>query len=256
MARTKKPRFKAPEGAFDRLTPENSIEVVFDAREKLPLDIGIELPDGRMQPLVKRGEKIPFRHSEMYSTAAAYQTAVEMRFLLGNRPLAKDNLTIGRVRLREIRWSNQGLPMLDVLVGADAGTLFVGSNNLDRTTDKGAVFESRERITQEDIDALLRDAADNEETDAKWRAYIEESDKARLLVSEAADIYAAAKKKMTFVQKRSYNKVVNRLCKTLNSPIKKLDEESVGLFRADVATIQASLPRLRTLQAQVMGWYR
>lgn len=256
MARTKKPRFKAPEGAFDRLTPENSIEVVFDAHEKLPLDIGIELPDGRMQPLVKRGKKIPFRHSEMYSTAAAYQTSVEMHFVIGNRPLAKDDMTIGRVRLRKIRWSNQGLPMLDVLVGADAGTLFVGSNNLDRTTDKGAVFESRKRITQEDIDALLHDAVDNEAADAQWRAYIEESDEARLLVSEAADVYAAAKKKMTFAQKRSHNKVINRLCKTLNSPIEKLGEESIRLFQADVATIQASLPRLRALQAQVMEWYR
>ena len=142
MAWKKKPRFKAPEGEFERLTQENSIEVAFDAQATLPLDIGIELPDGRMQPIVKRGTKIPFRRSEMYSTAAAYQTSVEMHFLLGNRPLAKDNMTIGRVRLRDIRWSNQGLPMIDALVGMDDGVLFVGSNNLDRTTDKGAVSEA------------------------------------------------------------------------------------------------------------------
>ena len=57
MAWKKKPRFKAPEGEFERLTQENSIEVAFDAQATLPLDIGIELPDGRMQPIVKRGTK-------------------------------------------------------------------------------------------------------------------------------------------------------------------------------------------------------
>ena len=121
----KKTRFKAPEGEFKRLTPDNSVRIAFEAEGKLPVDIGIELQDRRMQPIVKRGERIPFRHNEMYSTAAAYQTAVEMHFIVGNRPLAKDNMTIGRVRLREIRWSNQGLPMLDVLVGMDGATLSV-----------------------------------------------------------------------------------------------------------------------------------
>lgn len=256
MAWKKKPRFKAPEGEFERLTQENSIEVAFDAQATLPLDIGIELPDGRMQPIVKRGTKIPFRRSEMYSTAAAYQTSVEMHFLLGNRPLAKDNMTIGRVRLRDIRWSNQGLPMIDALVGMDDGVLFVGSNNLDRTTDKGAVSEAREHIAKRDIEALSADAKAHEDADARWRAYIEESDSGRILISETADIYAAAKKKMTFAQKRSHNKIVNRLCKTLNSPIGKLDDEAIDRFRADMATLKDSLPRLKSLQAQVMGWYR
>lgn len=256
MPRKKKTRFKAPEGEFKRLTPDNSVRIAFEAEGKLPVDIGIELPDGRMQPIVKRGEKIPFRHNEMYSTAAAYQTAVEMHFVVGNRPLAKDNMTIGRVRLREIRWSNQGLPMLDVLVGMDGATLSVGSNNLDRMVDKGAVSDMRERITKQDIESLIADAQANECTDEKWRAYIKESDEARLFISEIADVYAAAKKKMTFAQKRSHNKTVNRLCKTLNSPIKKLDDGSIEQFRTDAAALKESLPHLKTLQSQVMGWYR
>ena len=61
---------------------------------------------------------------------------------------------------------------------------------------------------------------------------------------------------MTFAQKRSHNKIVNRLCKTLNSPIGKLDDETIDRFRADMATLKDSLPRLKSLQAQVMGWYR
>ena len=135
----KKPQFKAPEGEFERLSEVNSVQIPLAIEGgKLPLDIGIELPDGRMQALVKRGEAIPFWHSEVYSTAIAYQTAVEAHFLLGNRPLAKDNKTLGRIRLRDIRWSNQGIPMIDMLVGMDAdGVLSLGSNNLDRKKRQG-----------------------------------------------------------------------------------------------------------------------
>lgn len=256
MARKKGIRFKAPEGEFDRLTSNNSIAIPFEVEGKLPLDIGIELPDGRMQPLVKRGTEIPFRHSEMYSTAAAYQTSVEMHFVIGNRPLAKDNMTIGRVRLREIRWSNQGLPMLDVLVGMDNRSLLVGSNNLDRKADKGAVSEARDNIAKKDIESLVADAYTSEQTDRKWRDYIEKSDEARLLVSEMADIYAMAKKKMGFAQKRSHKKVVNRLCKTLNTPIRKLDDGAIEQFQADMESLKRSRPQLQALQAQVMKWYR
>lgn len=252
----KKPRYRAPEGEFARLTDENSFRLSFAPEKKLPVDIGIELPDGRMQVLVKRGKSLPFQHNEMYSTASAYQTSVEMHFLVGNRPLAKDNQTIGRIRLNNIRWSNQGLPALDVLVEVRKGTLAIGSNNLDRTRDKGAVSDVCAGLSADDIEKLLADARDNEERDAAWQSYIAETDDGRQLINELADMYAAAKKKMSFSQKREHNKIVNRVCKALNSPLKKMDDESIAQYRADIEALKASMPHLRTLQAQVMGWYK
>ncbi len=253
----KKPRYRAPEGAFERLTEENSMSIPFAAPgKKLPLDIGIELPDGRMQILVKRGTELPIRHNEMYSTASAYQTSVELHFLLGNRPLAKDNLTIGKIRLRDIRWSNQGLPALDVLVAYDGKTLSIGSNNLDRTRDKGAVTDACSGISGQDVEQMLADAKQHEQADEAWRLYIKETDEGRQLINELADMYAAAKKKMSFTQKRAHNKVVNRVCKALNSPLKKMDDAAIDQYRCDIAELKASMPHLRTLQSQVMGWYK
>lgn len=258
MAKKKKKIDRAPEGEFERLSEENSIKVnVALENQTLPLDIGIELPDGRMQTLVKKGEPLPFWHSEIYSTAVAYQTAVEARFLLGNRPLAKDNKTLGRIRLNNIRWSNQGIPMIDMLVSMDkSGTLFLGSNNLDRAKDKGAVIEQSADISIEEIRALDESARMHKEEDEAWRAYLKESDEARLFINELANVYAFAKKKMGFTQKRAHNKVVNRVCKVLNTPIKRLSEESIAQFRDDMQTLHDDLPRLHQLKAAVMKWYR
>lgn len=254
----KKPQFKAPEGEFERLSEVNSVQIPLACEDgKLPLDIGIELPDGRMQALVKRGESIPFWHSEVYSTAIAYQTAVEAHFLIGNRPLAKDNKTLGRIRLRDIRWSNQGIPMIDMLVGMDTqGMLSLGSNNLDRKKDKGAVMEQNGPIDTDEVNALLADAQAHEEEDEEWRAYLKETDDARVFINELADIYVVAKKKMGFAQKYAHNKVVNRVCKALNSPVKKMDEKSIAQFREDMETLRTNLPKLHQLRASVMSWYR
>lgn len=254
----KKPQFKAPEGQFERLSEVNSVRIPVELENgKLPVDIGIELPDGRMQVLVKRNEPIPFWHSEMYSTAIAYQTAVEAHFLLGNRPLAKDNLSLGRIRLRNIRWSNQGLPMIDMLVGMDGqGTLSLGSNNLDRTEDKGAVISQSGPISADDLRRLAENAESHQAEDEEWRTYLKESDEARQFINELADIYIVAKKKMGFAQKHAHNKVVNRVCKVLNSPVKKLTPQSIAQFREDIATLKASLPQLHQLRAAVMRWYR
>ncbi len=246
----KKPIKRAPEGEFERLSDTNSFRIPIETgTKKLPVDIGIELPDGRMQILVKHGKPIPFKHHEMYSTAAAYQTAVEMHFLMGNRPLAKDNLTIGRVKLRNIRWSNQGIPALDILVEFDGSSLAIGSNNLDRTKDKGAVVCNLGKIDRTDIDELLDSARSNAETDEEWRNLIRQTDEGRLLINELADAYALAKRSLSFSQKREHNKVVNRVCKTLNSPLQKLDAESITQFRADMEILNRTLPYLNRLNA-------
>jgi molecular chaperone DnaK len=139
-----------------------------------PLSLGIETLGGVMTTLITRNTTIPTRKSETFSTAADNQTSVEVHVLQGERPLARDNRTLGRFQLVGIMPAPRGMPQIDVTFDIDAN----GIVNVS-ATDKGTGKEQKITITassglsKEEVDRMMKDAEVHAEEDKKRREEIQ-----------------------------------------------------------------------------------
>ena len=144
-----------------------------------PLSLGIETLGGVMTPLITRNTTIPTRKSETFSTAADSQTSVEVHVLQGERPLARDNRTLGRFQLVGIMPAPRGVPQIDVTFDIDAN----GMVNVS-ATDKGTGKEQKITITassglsKEEVERMMKDAESHAEDDKKRREEIETRNRA------------------------------------------------------------------------------
>ena len=98
-------------------------------------------------------------YSQVFSTAAAFQTSVEVRVLQGERPMAKDNKTIGTFRLKGIKRAPAGVPQIEVTFDIDAnGILTVSAKDLDTGKEQSITITDTERMSDDEIEAAMRDA--------------------------------------------------------------------------------------------------
>ena len=140
-----------------------------------PLSLGVETYGGVMTTLITRNTTIPTRKSEIFSTAADNQTSVEIHVLQGERPLARDNRTLGKFHLMGIPPAPRGMPQVEVTFDIDAnGILNVSAK--DQATNK------EQKITITASTGLSKDEAERMRTDAEAHA---EEDKKRLAEIEA-----------------------------------------------------------------------
>jgi molecular chaperone DnaK len=144
-----------------------------------PLSLGIETLGGVMTTLITRNTTIPTRKSETFSTAADSQTSVEVHVLQGERPLARDNRTLGRFQLVGIMPAPRGVPQIDVTFDIDAN----GMVNVS-ATDKGTGKEQKITITassglsKDEVERMMKDAESHAEEDKKRREEIETRNRA------------------------------------------------------------------------------
>ena len=104
-----------------------------------PLSLGVETLGGVMTPLIQRNTTIPTRKAEVFSTAADNQTSVEIHVLQGERPMAKDNRTLGKFHLVGIPPAPRGIPQVEVTFDIDAnGILNVSAKDLGRARSRGS----------------------------------------------------------------------------------------------------------------------
>jgi molecular chaperone DnaK len=139
-----------------------------------PLSLGVETLGGVMTTLIPRNSTIPIRKAETFSTAEDNQTAVDVHVLQGERPMAPDNMSLGRFRLEGIAPAPRGLPQVEVTFDIDAnGILHVTA------TDKATGREQRVTITastnlgKNDIERMVGEAKQNEAADARRRELVE-----------------------------------------------------------------------------------
>lgn len=139
-----------------------------------PLSLGIETLGGVFTKLIESNTTIPTKKSETFSTAAENQPSVEINVLQGERPMAKDNKTLGRFILDGIPPAPRGVPQIEVTFDIDAnGILQVSA--LDKGTGKkqNIRIEAGSGLSKEDIEKMKNDARMNEESDKKLREEIE-----------------------------------------------------------------------------------
>jgi molecular chaperone DnaK len=144
-----------------------------------PLSLGIETLGGVFTKLIERNTTIPTRKSETFSTASDSQTSVEIHVLQGERPMARDNRTLGRFHLVGIPPAPRGVPQIEVTFDIDAnGIVNVSAKDLGTGKEQKITITSSSGLSKEDIDKMVREAESHADDDRKKREEIEARNKA------------------------------------------------------------------------------
>lgn len=143
-----------------------------------PLSLGIETLGGVFTKLIDRNTTIPTRKSEVFSTASDNQTSVEVHVLQGERPMARDNRTLGKFHLIGIPPAPRGMPQVEVAFDLDAnGIVNVSAKDLGTGKEQKITITSSSGLAKEEIDRMVREAEANSSADQQRREQIEARNK-------------------------------------------------------------------------------
>ena len=139
-----------------------------------PLSLGVETLGGVMTKMIDRNTTIPARKTEIYSTAADNQTAVEIHVLQGERPMAADNKTLGRFQLTGIPAARRGVPQIEVTFNIDSnGIVNVSAKDLGTGKQQQITISGSTALSDDEVDRMVKDAEENAEADARRKEEIE-----------------------------------------------------------------------------------
>jgi len=148
-----------------------------------PLSLGIETMGGVTTKLIERNTTIPTSESQIFSTAADNQTAVDIHVLQGEREMAADNKTLGRFQLTDIPPAPRGVPQIEVTFDIDAnGIVNVRAKDLGTNKEQSITIQSSSGLSEEEIEKMVQEAEENAEEDKKRREEVDLRNEADQLI--------------------------------------------------------------------------
>ncbi|MEQ6389388.1 molecular chaperone DnaK [Bacillaceae bacterium S4-13-58] len=139
-----------------------------------PLSLGIETMGGVFTKLIERNTTIPTSHSQVFSTAADNQTAVDIHVLQGEREMAQYNKTLGRFQLTDIPPAPRGVPQIEVSFDIDAnGIVNVRAKDLGTNKEQSITIKSSSGLSDDEVEKMVKEAEENAEADKKKREEVE-----------------------------------------------------------------------------------
>ena len=196
-----------------------------------PLTLGIETLGGVLTPLVPRNTTIPVSKSQVFSTAENNQTAVDIHVCQGERPMAKDNKSLGMFRLDGIAPAMRGIPQIEVTFDIDAnGIVNVSAKDKATGKEQKITITNSSNLDEKDIDRMVKEAEANAEEDKKHKEEAEIRNSANSMLSSADRIVKDFEGKIADSDKTKLEEQKKNLEEALktNKPvdeIKKLTEE-------------------------------
>jgi molecular chaperone DnaK len=148
-----------------------------------PLSLGIETMGGVFTKLIERNTTIPTSKSQVFSTAADSQTAVDIHVLQGERPMSADNKTLGRFQLTDIPPAPRGVPQIEVSFDIDKnGIVNVRAKDLGTNKEQAITIKSSTGLSDDEIDRMVREAEENADADKQRKEEVELRNEADQLV--------------------------------------------------------------------------
>ena len=148
-----------------------------------PLTFGVEVLGGLVEPIIERNTTIPIRKSKIFTTASDFQTSVVVHVVQGERPLAKDNISLGQLILDGIPPAPRGVPRIEVTFDINAdGILTVIAKDLGTGKQVEAKIVAPHRLTKEQIERMIREAQEYAEQDRRRKELIETRNEAESLI--------------------------------------------------------------------------
>ena len=175
-----------------------------------PLSLGVETMGGVMTVLIPRNTKIPAKKTETFSTAADNQSSVEIHVLQGERPLAKDNRTLGRFHLTGIPPAPRGVPQIEVIFDLDAnGILTVSAKDMSTGKSQQITVTASSGLSKEEVERMVKDAESHASEDARKREEIEVRNATDALVYSAQHALAEHGTKLSADERASVEKALD-----------------------------------------------
>lgn len=214
-----------------------------------PLSLSIETVGGVATRLVERNTTLPVHYSQIFSTAAPFQTSVEIKVLQGERPMAADNKAIGTFRLKGIKRAPAGVPKIEVTFDIDTnGILTVSAKDLDTGREQSIVIDDSDRMSDEEIERAIQDAKDYAEEDEFRRATMDVRQKAQDLLNECNQALSTLGKRVDRHEKRQIKSDMAELQRIL---MKRPSKKEKADPQAQAREIVVAAERLDRSSSQV-----
>ena len=213
-----------------------------------PLTLSIETMGGIATPLIERNTTIPTKKSQIFSTAADNQTAVDINVVQGERKFAKDNKSLGQFRLDGIPPARRGVPQIEVTFDIDAnGIVNVSAKDLGTGKEQHITITAGSNMSEDEINKAVKEAAEYEAQDKKRKEAIDARNDADAAVFQVEKALEEAGDKISKHDKTAVEADLNALKETLkNAPADNMTDAQVADLKAGQEKLMKSAQSLFT----------
>lgn len=211
-----------------------------------PLSLSIETMGGVATRLIERNTTIPTKKSQIFSTAADNQTAVDIHVVQGERQFARDNKTLGQFRLDGIPPARRGVPQIEVTFDIDAnGIVNVSAKDLGTGKEQHITITSGSNMSDSDIEKAVKEAAEYEAQDKKRKEAIDARNEADSMVFQTEKALEEVGDKISANDKAAVEADLNALKEAINrAPVEEMTDAQVQDIKAGKEKLMASAQAL------------